>query len=78
VKKMGASSIRNGQAGRLMHRRTRTTQASTQRFAVYKANQDRLGPDPHDRSALRVGMELDIPVKTSRVLWNEPLPAPRH
>ncbi|MBN1611257.1 MAG: LysM peptidoglycan-binding domain-containing protein [Polyangiaceae bacterium] len=41
---------------------------------IYEANRSKLGPDPHNRGALRAGMELEIPVSSSSQVWDEPLP----
>lgn len=42
---------------------------------LYRANREKLGPNPHDPRALRVGMQLEVPISWSNSVWNEPLPA---
>jgi hypothetical protein len=44
---------------------------------VHQANRDKLGSDPHNPSALRSGMELEIPVSASSRVWDEALPTGR-
>jgi nucleoid-associated protein YgaU len=44
---------------------------------LYRANRDKLGPNPHDPRALRVGMQLEVPISWSSSVWNEAQPVRR-
>jgi nucleoid-associated protein YgaU len=42
---------------------------------LYQANRAKLGANPHDPRALRVGMQLEVPLSWSSEVWDEALPA---
>lgn len=41
---------------------------------LYRANREKLGPNPHDPRALRVGMQLEVPMSWSSNVWSEAQP----